>query len=410
MRVISQAQLIRELSALPRQEPRVIAGGNFATPQHLLAAVDSAVERYRLFMLNAQGPLPERDEVVYETPFVGPGMRQAGTRLDYLPVRLSLVPQLFSRSRPPDVVFVHTSAVYSGKVSLGIEVNILPAAIEHARATGGLVVAQINRHMPYTLGDGEIDTDLIDLAVEADQRLVSPQPNPSGQTAAEIAERVAALVSDGATLQTGIGTIPDATLAALKQRRGLAVWSEMISDGMLQLERQGATDPARPLVASFLFGSHDLYRWIDHNPRLRMMRTETTNDPGMIARQPLMTSINTALQVDLLAQANANLVGGRIYSGFGGQTDFIVGAMHAWSGQAVIALPSWHAKTDTSTIVGRLDGPVTSFQHSALITEQGCARIFGRSQRAQAQLIIDNIAHPDARSSLRETATRLGLT
>jgi acyl-CoA hydrolase len=388
----------------------VIASGNFATPQHLLAAAESAFERYRLFMLNAQGPLPHRDEVVYETPFVGPGMRHAGGRLDYLPVRLSLVPQLFSRSRPPDVIFVHTSPAYSGKVSLGIEVNILPAAIEHARAKGGLVVAQINRHMPYTLGDGEVDTDLIDLGMEADQRLASPKPIPSGGTASDIAERVAALVSDGATLQTGIGTIPDATLAALEQRRGLAVWSEMISDGVLRLERRGATDPARPLVASFLFGGEDLYRWIDHNPRLRMMRTETTNDPGMIARQPLMTSINTALQVDLFAQANANLVGGQIYSGFGGQTDFIVGAMHAWSGQAVIALPSWHAKTDTSTIVGRLDGPVTSFQHSALITEQGCARIFGRSQRAQAQLIIDNIAHPDARSSLRETATRLGLT
>jgi acyl-CoA hydrolase len=408
--VISEAQLIRELSALPRREPRVIVSGNFATPQYLLAAAESALERYRLFMLNAQGPLPDREEVVYETPFVGPGMRHPATQLDYLPVRLSLVPQLFSRSRPLDVVLVHTSAVYSGKVSLGIEVNILPAAIEHARGTGGLVVAQINRHMPYTLGDGEIDTDLIDLAVEADQPLVSPTPNPAGDTASDIAERVAAQVSDGATLQTGIGTIPDATLAALKHRRGLAVWSEMISDGMLQLERQGATDPARPLVASFLFGSNDLYGWIDHNPRLRMMRTETTNDPGMIARQPLMTSINTALQVDLFAQANANLVGGRIYSGFGGQTDFIVGAMHAWSGQAVIALPSWHAKTDRSTVVGRLGGPVTSFQHSALITEQGCAHIFGRSQRAQARLIIENIAHPDARSALWETATRHGLT
>jgi acyl-CoA hydrolase len=410
MRVISPGQLVRELSALPRRQPRVIASGNFATPQHLLGAAESALERYRLFMLNAHSPLPARDEVVYETPFVGPGMRHAGARLDYLPVRLSLVPQLFSRSRPPDVVFVHTSTPYSGRVSLGIEVNILPAAIEHARATGGLVVAQINPHMPYTLGDGEIDTDLIDLAVEADQPLASPRPNPTGEIAADIAERVAALVSDGATLQTGIGTIPDATLAALGERRGLAVWSEMISDGVLQLERQGATDPARPLVASFLFGAADLYRWVDHNPRLRMMRTETTNDPGMIARQPLMTSINTALQVDLFAQANANLVGGRIYSGFGGQTDFIVGAMHAWSGQAVIALPSWHAKTNSSTIVDRLSGPVTSFQHSALITEQGCAHIFGRSQRAQARLIIDHIAHPDARSSLWDSAGRLGLT
>jgi acyl-CoA hydrolase len=410
VRVISEAQLVEVLSGLTRPEPRVVASGNFAAPRHLLAAAESSLERYRLFMLNAQGPLPERDQVIYETPFVGPGMRHADTQLDYLPVRLSLVPQLFSRSRPPDVVFLHTSAIYSGKVSLGIEVNILPAAIEHARATGGLVIAQINRNMPYTLGDGEIDTELIDLAVEADQHLPSPELSRPVEVAAEIADRVAALISDGATVQAGIGTIPDATLAALKQRRGLAVWSEMISDGVLQLERHGATDQARPLVASFLFGSQDLYRWVDHNPRLRMMRTETTNDPGMIARQPFMTSINTALQVDLFAQANANLVRGRIYSGFGGQTDFIVGAMHAWSGQAVIALPSWHAKTNRSTIVDRLAGPVTSFQHSALITEQGCAHIFGRSQRAQARLIIQNIAHPAARNSLQEAAVRLGLT
>jgi acyl-CoA hydrolase len=184
----------------------------------------------------------------------------------------------------------------------------------------------------------------------------------------------------------------------------------MISDGILDLERHGATDQARPLVASFLFGSQDIYRWVDRNPRLLMMRTETTNDPGMIARQPLMMSINTALQVDLFAQANANLVRGRIYSGFGGQTDFIVGAMHSWCGQAIIALPSWHPKTNSSTIVSRLSGPVTSFQHSALITEQGCAQIFGRSQRAQARLIIENIAHPDARNTLWEAAGLLGLT
>lgn len=410
MRLISPGQLVRELSGLPLPEPRIVASGNFATPRQLLAAAESSLESFRLFMLNAQTPLPRRDGIVYETPFVGPGMRHAGAWLDYLPVRLSLVPQLFSRSRSPDVVFLHTSNAYSGKVSLGIEVNILPAAIERARATGGIVVAQLNRHMPYTLGDGEIDTDLIDLAIEADEALASPEPNRPGEAAADIAERVAALVSDGATLQAGIGSIPDATLDALQRRRGLAVWSEMISDGMLLLERQGATDRARPLVASFLFGSQDLYRWVDHNPRLRMMRTETTNDPGMIARQPLMMSINTALQVDLLAQANANLVGGRIYSGFGGQTDFIVGAMHAWSGQAVIALPSWHAKTDASTVVGCLSGPVTSFQHSALITEHGSARIFGRSQRAQARLIIDNIAHPDARDALRQAAVDLGLT
>jgi acyl-CoA hydrolase len=410
MRVISEEQLRRELSALPWPEPRVVASGNFATPWRLVAAADSSFERYRLFILNAQGDVPCRDGVVWETPFVGPGMRKGADQLDYLPMRLSLVPQLFSRSRPPDVVLLNTSTVQSGRVSLGIEVNILVAALERTRARGGLVVAQLNRHMPYTMGDGEIDVDLVDLAVEGDWPLASPVARPVTEVAFDIGERVAALVPDGATLQSGIGMIPDATLAALSVRRGLAAWSEMLSDGILRLERRGSTDQSRPLVASFIFGSPELYEWVDHNPRLRMMRTETTNDPGMIARQPSMVSINTALEVDLRAQANADFVRGRIYSGFGGQPDFIVGAMHSWGGQAIVALPSWHAETDTSTIVDCLRGPVTSFQHSALITEQGCAQIFGRSQRAQARLIIENIAHPDGRAPLWDAARRLGLT
>ena len=409
MRIISERQLSEALGRILAAEPRVVASGNFASPRRLLSLSDSALARYRLFMINAQAPLPDRDGVIYETPFVGPGMRHGGDRLDYLPMRLSLVPDLFDRARAPDLVLLHTSTVWAGRVSLGIEVNIMVAAIEATRARGGLVVAQLNSHMPYTLGDGEIDTDLIDLAIEVDQDLPSPESTSSGPVAAAIGGRVADLVDDGSTLQLGIGTIPDAVLAALTARRGLAVWSEMISDGILDLEQQGAMDRARPIVASFLFGSPELYRWVDHNPRVRMMRTETTNDPGMIARQPAMVAINAALQVDLFAQANASRVGGRIYSGFGGQTDFTVGALHARSGHAVIALPSWHDKSNSSTVVPTLTGPVTSFQHSALVTEHGSALIFGHSQRAQARLIIDNIAHPDARGDLEEAAANLGL-
>jgi acyl-CoA hydrolase len=409
VRIISEHRLAQQFARLGKSDPRAVASGNFATPQRLLSLFDSANECYRLFMLNAQPPLPSRDGVRFETPFVGPGMRGSGTRLDYLPMRLSLVPQLFDRSRPPDVVLLHTSIVRSGKVSLGIEVNILVAAIEQTRARGGLVVAQLNPRMPYTLGDGEIDTELIDVAIEVDEELPAPRPRPASPVAAAIGAKVAELVEDGSTLQLGIGMIPDATLDALTGRRGLAVWSEMISDGILALERRGAMDRTRPIVVSFLFGSPDLYHWVDQNPRIRMMRTETTNDPGMIARQPLMTSINTALQVDLFAQANANHVHGQIYSGFGGQTDFTVGAMHSRRGHAVIALPSWHAKSDSSTVVAALTGPVTSFQHSALVTEHGCATIFGRSQRAQAQLIIDEIAHPDVQEELRIAAKEIGL-
>ena len=286
----------------------------------------------------------------------------------------------------------------------------MPRAIEQASARGGLVIAQINPNMPYTLGDAELECDLIDLAIEVDEPLSSPHPRPPSEVAEAIGQNVAALVHDGSTLQLGIGGVPDATLEHIGGRRGLAIWTEMISDGVLALERAGATDPARPIVTSFMFGSPELYQWADNNPRVQMVRTETANDPGMIARQPGMVAINTALQVDLFAQANASRVRGHIYSGFGGQPDFTAGALHSRGGNAVIALPSWHAKSSTSTIVDTIGGQVTSFQHSAIVTEQGAAEIFGRSQRAQARLIIDHAAHPDARGGLREAAARLGLT
>ncbi|HEX5309006.1 MAG TPA: acetyl-CoA hydrolase/transferase C-terminal domain-containing protein [Solirubrobacteraceae bacterium] len=409
MRVITEQQLEDALAALPVPEPRVVASGNLATPRALLDTFERAVERYRLFMLAAQAPLPIRDGVIFETPFVGPGMRDRGRRLDYLPMRLSLVPRLFATMRPPDVVLLHTSTPSKGKVSLGIEVNILPAAVEAVRSRGGLVVAQLNSKMPYTLGDSELDEQLIDLAIEASEDLQSPVLGPGHEHAERIAELVAGMAQDGSTLQLGIGQVPDATLRALAGRRDLAIWSEMISDGVMHLDRSGALDRTRPIACSFLFGSPELYRWVDRNPRLRMTRTETTNDPSRIATHPGMVSINTALQVDLYDQAGASHVAGRLYSGFGGQPDFVEGALHSPGGHAVIALRSWHEPSDSSTIVPQLSDPVTSFQHSAVVTEQGCAHIFGRSQRAQARLIIEHAAHPDAREELHQHAATFGL-
>ena len=220
---------------------------------------------------------------------------------------------------------------------------------------------------------------------------------------------MAALIGDGATLQAGIGAVPDAVLAGLHGRRGLAVWSEMFSDGVLSLAKAGALDPGQPVRASFAFGSADLYAWMDHNRDVRMLRTETVNDPARIARCRGMTSVNSALQVDLFAQANATWVGGRVHSGFGGQTDFVVGALHSPGGKAVIALPSWHPKADVSTVVSKLDGPATSFQHSFIVSEQGTAAIWGHDASAQAQEIIDHVAHPSARQELRAAARTLGL-
>lgn len=407
MRTLSEQQLSAVLAGLPGDCPRVVASGNFATPHHALTVLDKAVAEYRLFVLNAQPGLPERDGVTLETPFVGPGMR-GRPQLRYFPSRLSLVPYLLKQHLQPDVVLVHTSLPVDGTVSLGTEVNILPAAIEAARARGGVVVAQTNPRMPYTYGDAVLACDEIDYAVEADEPLASPPARPLGDVARAIGDRVAGLVPDGATLQLGIGGVPDAVLAALTARRGLGVWSEMFSDGVLGLDTAGALDAQKPLVASFVFGSQDLYRWVDRNRRVMLLRTEKTNDPGLIALQRALISVNGALEVDLYGQANASRVRGVIYSGFGGQTDFVVGALHSPGGRAIIALPSWHAKADTSTVVPRLDGPVTSFQHSYIVSEQGAAPIWGHDAMDQAQRIVDNVAHPDARDALREAGRGLG--
>jgi acyl-CoA hydrolase len=407
--IVSQRDLVNRLGALPGAEPRVVVSGNYATPVELLALFDSAVDSYRLFVLNAQRDMPVRPGVVPETPFVGPGMRGVDV-LEYLPIRLSLVPKLFEEARAPDVVLLHTSGVRDGRVSLGIEVNILPAAIERTRARGGLVVAQLNPKMPYTMGDAEVDCDRLDLAVEIEADLPCPLHRPVTDVTEAIAQHVASLVRDGSTLQLGIGEVPDSVVGLLKARRSLGVWSEVISDGVLELDRAGALDATRPVTASFLFGSDELYRWVDGNARIHMMRTEFVNDPARIAAHPSMCSVNGALQVDLYAQANASYVNGAIFSGFGGQPDFVVGAIHSAGGHAIIALPSWHAKSDTSTIVAQLTTPVTSFQHSAVVTDQGCARLFGRSQRAQARLLIEEAAHPDAREALWEAVRGRGST
>ncbi|CNE55767.1 acetyl-CoA hydrolase/transferase [Mycobacterium tuberculosis] len=406
MRVISESHLGAVLAGLPGR-PRVVAGGNFAAPRRALAVLDEAASEYRLFMLNAQGGMPDRDGVELETPFVGAGMR-GKANLRYFPSRLSLVPNLLQGPLPPDVVIVQTSTPREGTVSLGIEVNILPAAVDAVRARGGLVIAQLNPRMPYTFGDAVMTVDEIDYAIESDEPLANPVPRSPGAVAREIGARVAALVPERGTLQLGIGAVPDAVLASLLDRRGLGIWSEMFSDGVLALEKAGALDPDTPITASFAFGGEELYDWADRNERVRMLRTEKTNDPSLIARRPRLVSVNSALQVDLYAQANASRVRGVIYSGFGGQTDFVVGALHSPGGRAVIALPSWHPKADVSTVIPRLSGPVTSFQHSFIVSEQGTATIWGQDAVSQARQIVDRVAHPAARDRLREEGRELG--
>lgn len=407
MRVVTVDQLASALGRLP-ENPRVLASGNFATPTVILHALDAVVPQYRLHMLNAQKPIPDREGVTYETTFVGPAMRRH-PRLQYIPCRLSLVPVLYRDQYAPDVVLLHTSERRHDTVSLGTEVNVLPAAIESARARGALVIAQANPNMPYTYGDAQIYEHEIDFLVEVDEPLPTHDPGPINDTARQIGELIAARVQDASTLQLGIGAVPDAVLASLTQRKGMRIWTEMFSDGVLELHKRGALDTDIPLTASFLFGSQELYDWVHLNKRIRMLRTEKTNSPAEIARQARMTSVNAALQVDLFDQANASRVKRDIYSGFGGSTDFIVGSLHSRGGQSFMALASWHAKANVSTIVPLLEEPATSFQHSWVATENGLAQCFGRSEGEQARNIIEHAAHPSVRDELRDAAGRMGL-
>ena len=271
------------------------------------------------------------------------------------------------------------------------------------------MIAVINPRMPYTFGDSQISTEAVDLAVEIEFELDGTAERTPDDDSIVIAERLAAMIDDGSTLQMGIGAVPDSTLKALASRRGLRIWTELFSDGVLDLDAAHALDEEHLLTASFCFGSRRLYDWVDGNPRVQMLRTEKTNSPALIAANRQMTSVNSALEVDLFGQANASRINARIYSGYGGQTDFIVGALHSPGGQAFIALRSWHPRADCSAVVPLLDEPVTSFQQTAVVTEQGVAKLLGYDEKTQARHLIEYAAHPSVRSELWEEARELGL-
>ena len=312
---------------------------------------------------------------------------------------------MFVNATPPDA---------HGFCSLSTSVEAMHAAIRAAKT----VVVQLNRSMPRTLGDSFVHVDDIDLAVEVD---VPPYVH-AGPTIGDVERRigghVAELVADGATLQLGIGAIPSATAQALMDKKDLGIHTEMFTDAVVDLVEAGVVTGAAKernrgkIVTTFLMGSPRLYAFVHDNPMVEMRPVDFTNDTHVIRSFSRMVSINSAIEVDLTGQVVADSIGHTMYSGVGGQMDFMRGAALAAEGRAIIALPSTAAKGTASRIVSHLRegaGVVTTRAHvRTVVTEWGVAELFGLSLRERAQALIA-IAHPDFRADLRREADRLHL-
>lgn len=348
--------------------------------------------------------------------FIGPNVRDAVNegRAQYTPVFLSEVPFLFmSRAVPVDVCLVQVSPPDShGYCSYGVSVDCTLAARKQAR----VVIAEVNGQMPRTLGRSFVHVSRLTHIVETDRPLPEHASPPPSDVERRIGENVASLVEDGATLQIGIGGIPNATLAFLGDRKDLGIHSEMFSDGVVDLVEAGVitndmkTVMPGKIAATFVFGTKRLYDFVDNNPTVEFQTSDIINNPHIIAQNYKMTSINSALQVDITGQVSADSIGYSLYSGVGGQVDFVRGASRSKGGKAIIALPSTAQADTVSRIAPFLEpggGVVTSRADvHYVVTEYGIADLFGKSVRERARELI-NIAHPRFRASLERDCNRI---
>ncbi|WP_162300105.1 acetyl-CoA hydrolase/transferase family protein [Kineobactrum sediminis] len=337
-------------------------------------------------------------------------------RADYVPIFLSEIPKLFRRGEQRiDTALVQVSSPDEhGNCSLGISVEASAAACEVA----GRIVAHINPNMPRTHGDGFINLKRIDYAFTQPAPLLLHESRAVSEVDRRVGEHVASLVEDGSCLQMGIGAIPDAALACLGNRKDLGVHTEMFSDGVLALLESGVVNNSRKkvvhgrVVTSFAMGSQRLYDFVNDNPEVVFLDVEYVNSPVVIARNKQVMSINSAIQVDLSGQVCADSMGHKIYSGVGGQVDFVQGAMYSEGGKSIIALPSTARGGKVSRLVAAMAsgaGVVTTrAQVDYVVTEYGIAELRGRSIAERAADLV-RIAHPDFREQLaREAGRRWG--
>jgi acetyl-CoA hydrolase len=408
---------------------RLFMTGNVSVPQKLLAAlVEFAPELKDVEICQALsvGPAdyvkPEMEgHLRVNTLFISANVRKAVQegRADFTPVLLSEFPLLFkNKILPVDVALIHLSTPDEhGFCSLGVEVGLTKSPAESAR----IVIAEVNEQMPRTHGDSFIHVSCLTHIVPVNYPI--PEMPMCGEEIDPITERlaeyVADLIPDGATMQMGIGDIPDAVLKFLFQKKDLGVHSELISDGVIDLVEAGVLTSARKtlhpgkIVVGFVLGSQRLYKWVDDNPLCEFHRTEYVNDPFVIAQNERMVAINSAIEIDLTGQVCADSIGPKFFSGVGGQLDFIYGASRAKEGVPIIAMPSTNTMKDgslVSKIVPTLKpgaGVVTGRnQVHYIVTEYGVVDLYGKSVRQRVKALV-NLAHPDFRADLEKQAEEL---
>lgn len=391
-----------------------------ATPQALVQGLVERAEELRnvtIYQMHTEGPAPYADEQ-YEgsfrvvAMFMGANIRKAINegRGDFIPSFFSEVPIMIREGIIPiDVALVQVSPPDKhGFCSLGISVETTKAAVETAK----VVIAQINPQMPRTHGDGLLHMSKFAAVFEHETPLPEMPPKPLSDVETQIGQHVASIIEDGATLQMGIGAIPDATLACLGNHKDLGVHTEMFSDGILPLVESGVinnrlkTKHPNVIVSGFLIGSRKLYDFVDDNPMVRMLDIQYVNDTAVIRRLPKMTSINSAIEIDITGQVCADSIGTRMYSGVGGQMDFIRGASLSPGGKPIIALPSSTKRGDTKIVPFLKEGAgvVTTRAHVHYVaTEFGIVNLQGKSLKQRAKELI-KIAHPDHQEALEKTA------
>jgi 4-hydroxybutyrate CoA-transferase len=403
---------------------RIFLTGNCSVPQKVLAALVKHapnVTDVEICQALTVGPAdyvaPAMEgHLRVNTMFISANNRKAVQegRADFTPVLLSEFPLLFKRKiLPIDVALIHVSPPDEhGFCSLGIEVGLTKSAAESAH----IIIAEVNQQMPRTLGDSFMHVSRLNHVVPVDYPLPELPMGEEGssETVQNIASHIAELIPDGATMQLGIGAIPDAVLKFLFEKKDLGIHTELFSDGVINLVEAGILTNARKtlhpgkIIAGFILGTRNLYHWVDDNPIIELHPTEYVNDPFVIAQNERMVAINSAIEVDLTGQVCADSIGHKFYSGVGGQLDFIYGASRSRGGVPIIALPS--TAKDISRIVVALKpgaGVVTSRNHVRyIVTEYGVADLYGKTIRQRAQSLI-NIAHPMFRDELTSQARAL---